>query len=92
MSVSTNTGVISTQTQSPETYLGTDRRANMLRSNAPLSANEWSLGGQWSVQAESITSTRASTLRYNFSARDVYLVLGGSGTISVRVDGKTDNL
>ena len=92
MSVSTNTGVISTQTQSPETYLGTDRRANMVRSDAPLSANEWSLGGQWSVQAESITSTRTSTLRYSFSARDVYLVLGGSGTISVRVDGKTENL
>ena len=92
MSVVTNTGTVTTQTQSPETYLGTDRRANMVRPDIPLAANEWSLGGAWSEQAESITSTRISTLRYNFSARDVYLVLGGSGTISVRVDGKIESL
>ena len=90
--MASNTGVISTQKQSPETYLGTDRRANMVKPDAPLAANEWSLGGGWNEQAESITSTRTSTLRYNFSARDVYLVLGGSGTISVRVDGKIESL
>ena len=92
MSVATNTGAITTQVQSPETYLGTDRRANMVRPDAPLATNEWSLDGQWSEQEESITSGRSATLRYNFSARDVYLVLGGSGTISVRVDGKIENL
>lgn len=90
--MASNTGVISTQKQSPETYLGTDRRANMVTSDAPLATNEWSLDGQWSEQSESITSSRSATLRYNFSARDVYLVLGGSGTISVRIDGKIENL
>ncbi len=77
--------------QSPETYLGTDRRANMVASDIPLASNQWTLSWRWYEQPQSIMSTKNSTLRYNFSARDVYLVLGGKWTIRVTVDGKVQN-
>ncbi|MBC7498050.1 cytochrome c biogenesis protein DipZ [Candidatus Gracilibacteria bacterium] len=80
-----------TKPQSPETYLGTDRRANIVVSDAPLASNQWSLGGKWDEQLQSITAVKQSTLSYNFSARDVYLVLGGTGTIKVTVDGIVQN-
>lgn len=74
--------------QSPETYLGTERRSHLVVGSERLGAHEWSLGGDWKDSKQSIRSGKKSTLKYHFSARDVYLVLGGSGTVSVKVDGK----
>ncbi len=85
------TGVANTPNQSPETYLGKDRRNNSVASTVPLASNQWSLSGKWKESDQFITSVQNSTLRYNFSAKDVYLVLGGTGTISVKVDGKIQN-
>lgn len=76
--------------QSPETYIGTDRRANFTSSGI-LTANQWSLSGNIAESPESITTTGNATLRLRFSARDVYLVLGGKGMIRTTIDGKPAN-
>ncbi len=54
----------------------------------PLS-NEWFLTGEWQEEVESITAKKDARLSLLYSARDVYLVLSGEGTIKVLVDGKT---
>lgn len=77
--------------RSPETYLGYEKGSG-LRTNGgaaldraksyqpgPLSDNECSLGGEWTVRSEFAESMRADTaLALRFHARDVNLVLGGA--------------
>ncbi len=53
-----------------------------------LFANAFSYDGAWRVGAEKITAGRGARLRLEFQAKDVYLVLGGNGTVQVLVDGK----
>jgi cytochrome c biogenesis protein CcdA/thiol-disulfide isomerase/thioredoxin len=92
--------VTPTEAMTPETYLGYARIANyrgarivpgvkthyLLASN--LYANEFSYGGTWTVGAEKIVAGPAARLRMNFQAKDVYLVMGGHGTVQVRVNGR----
>ena len=50
---------------------------------------EYGLSGTWTVGSEE--SARRAPMpvsRLDFEARDVYLVLGGSGTLSLMLDGK----
>lgn len=79
----------STEGQSPETYLGTARRDRMVAPSAKLGSHEWSLAGDWQENEEFITAKKDAKLSFLYSARDVYLVLSGSGTVQVSVDGKT---
>ncbi|HEY1855518.1 MAG TPA: cytochrome c biogenesis protein DipZ [Solirubrobacterales bacterium] len=86
----------------PETYLGpyrAERNANGEESEglqsftqpSPLALNEWSLGGRWQIDHESITARSGSTLRLSFQARRVYLVLGSPGgarSMQVFLDGQ----
>jgi cytochrome c biogenesis protein CcdA/thiol-disulfide isomerase/thioredoxin len=74
--------------QTPETYVGLDRRANFVQ-NKSLSLNEWTLSGVWKSEAELIKSQKDASLKFHFQAKDVYLVLGGTGTLSITVDGKS---
>lgn len=75
---------------SPETYVGYDRAENFA-SSAPLAQdqpadyatpaalrlNQWALGGNWTVSAESATSNSAGgKISFRFHARDLHLVLG----------------
>ncbi|MCA9327859.1 redoxin domain-containing protein, partial [Candidatus Saccharibacteria bacterium] len=76
--------------QSPETYLGyergerfanapqfaADKTVNYTLSNT-LSTNQWSLGGPWQIGDTQSVAKGTSTLRYKFSAREVYLVMDG---------------
>ncbi|HXK52915.1 MAG TPA: redoxin domain-containing protein, partial [bacterium] len=80
--------------QSPETYLNYERGANLSPVNAnefaadkevfysiqtKLSRNEWSLGGTWLMGADhSEARAEGAKLKYNFSAKEVYLVMGPS--------------
>jgi hypothetical protein len=43
--------------------------------------------GQWTEHAEEATADRDAQLELGFQADDVYLVLGGKGTVSVTVNG-----
>ena len=93
-----------TQDQTPETYFGTNREQNYVGSpdlndgtatftpaaTSSLPSDSWTLGGNWGVSGESITSNSAnSTLSFNVSAKDVYMVAtnaaGQTGNVSVKL-------
>jgi cytochrome c biogenesis protein CcdA/thiol-disulfide isomerase/thioredoxin len=83
----------------PESYLGYDRLTNYAGSPvrdgrsatytfAPsLPADTLSLAGTWTVNSEEITAGPAAKLELNYTASDVYLVLGGQGTLTVSTNG-----
>ncbi len=54
---------------------------------ATVPQNELAYGGNWLIGSESSTAGTGAKLLLNFQAKDVYLVLGGSGTIKVSVNG-----
>jgi cytochrome c biogenesis protein CcdA/thiol-disulfide isomerase/thioredoxin len=84
----------------PESYLGYERLARyvgsklhpgkMARYNLPraLGQNDLAYGGSWRVESQRIVAGPAARLRLHFRARNVYLVLGGSGRVQVLVEGK----
>jgi hypothetical protein len=45
------------------------------------------LAGTWTDHAQEATAGRGAQLELGFLARDVYLVLGGTGTLDVSVSG-----
>jgi cytochrome c biogenesis protein CcdA/thiol-disulfide isomerase/thioredoxin len=45
------------------------------------------LAGTWTIGHEEMTADQHAELRLEFAAHDVYLVLGGHGSLAVRVDG-----
>jgi cytochrome c biogenesis protein CcdA/thiol-disulfide isomerase/thioredoxin len=85
--------------QTPETYLGSDRAdsyagadgsgVNRFSFPATIPNGQWALAGTWTVGHQDLTSGRKAALRLNFSAADVYLDVGGTGTITATVNGKT---
>ncbi len=89
-----------TEPLTPETYLGYERLANFAGSSivpdreseyelpATLPEDDVAYGGRWTVEKERIVAGRGARLRLHYRAHDVYLVLGGSGTVEVLVDGK----
>jgi len=83
----------------PETYLGSARASSYagaggsgthtFRYPSSVPADEWALSGTWSVGSEALTARKNAAVKLNFVAADVYLDVGGTGTITVTVDGKT---
>jgi cytochrome c biogenesis protein CcdA/thiol-disulfide isomerase/thioredoxin len=86
--------------QTPETYLGAERAQGV--ANGPLHSgahtftlpasvptDEFALGGTWSVSDESLTSGPKATMDLHFSADDVYLDVGGTGTVTATFGGTT---
>ena len=88
-----------TDQTTPESYLGYQRLENlddqtveddvMANYQAPASVpqDEQAYGGNWLIGSESSTAGTGADLLLNFQAKDVYLVLGGTGTIKVSVNG-----
>jgi cytochrome c biogenesis protein CcdA/thiol-disulfide isomerase/thioredoxin len=84
----------------PESYLGYQHLQNLAgetvqqdqmstyQASPSIPQDEYAYSGQWSVGAESSTAGPGATLDLAFQAKDVYLVLGGAGTIRVSVNGK----
>jgi hypothetical protein len=54
---------------------------------SPLPLDSYAWGGSWNIGSEAGTAGPHATLELNYQASDVYLVLGGRGTIRVAVDG-----
>ena len=89
-----------TEETTPESYLGYDHPSDLFDSSvdedqmAPyqlptsLPADEYAYGGQWSVASEASTAGPSATIDLSFSAKDVYLVMGGQGTVKVSVGGR----
>ena len=81
--------------KSPETYVGAARGERRRERPADgLALNEWALGGQWSLDAESAAlETAGGTIAYRFEARDLNLVLappaaGSPVRFAVTLDGR----
>jgi cytochrome c biogenesis protein CcdA/thiol-disulfide isomerase/thioredoxin len=91
--------------QTPETYLGYERAERFANTDQfvadkpvsytlanTLKENEWSLGGQWQINDESSQSlSNESRLSFNFSGKEVYLVMSGppGALVGVSVDGQS---
>ena len=84
----------------PETYLGYVRLARYagspIREDRParyqlpaaLGQSELAYGGVWRIGGERAVAVADASLRLHFVARDVYVVLGGTGRVQVLVDGR----
>ena len=88
------------QQMSPETYLGAERAQYFIHgalnegtqnfsypSSLPLGA--FALDGTWKVAGESITAKANAGIELAYLADDIYLDVGGTGTVTATVDGKT---
>ncbi|HEY2523393.1 MAG TPA: cytochrome c biogenesis protein DipZ [Streptosporangiaceae bacterium] len=85
--------------QTPESYLGSQRADNYggesgggtkpFHFPAHLGDSQWALSGTWTVGGENLTSGQNAAIKLNFNAADVYLDVGGTGTITATVNGKT---
>jgi len=88
-------------TQTPETYLGSGR-ANSYVGSTPLVPgtatfsypqsipdDQFGLTGTWTVTDESLTAGTGAGITLNYDAEDIYLDVGGTGTVTATVDGKT---
>lgn len=94
----------SVEAQTPETYLGYGRmegyfdvsqikhnQENSYSLPKSLTENQFAYGGKWIVEEESAKPQKGATLEYNFTAKDVYLVMTPSKNpvmVSVYLDGK----
>jgi cytochrome c biogenesis protein CcdA/thiol-disulfide isomerase/thioredoxin len=84
----------------PETYLGYARLDRYVGSKlvpdvpatytfaSSVPENEVSYAGNWRVHSDEIVAGRGARLRLSFSARNVYIVLGGRGTVHALINGK----
>jgi len=86
---------------SPETYVGYQRLQYLVPSNqgvpgaatayhfpATLPLGGMGLSGTWTDNAQEATAGSNAQLELGFLAQDVYLVLGGHGTLDVSVNGR----
>jgi thiol-disulfide isomerase/thioredoxin len=86
---------------SPETYLGYDRLQYLVPGNqvvrgapavyrfpASLPLGGLGLSGVWTEHAQEATAGAKAELELGFHAQEVYLVLGGHGTLDVTVNGR----
>jgi cytochrome c biogenesis protein CcdA/thiol-disulfide isomerase/thioredoxin len=89
-----------TELMTPESYLGYARLSNYVGTSptpnrfasytfaTAIPDSTLSYGGGWDVGAEKIVAGPNARLRLRFQAKDVYIVLGGRGTVQALVDGK----
>jgi cytochrome c biogenesis protein CcdA/thiol-disulfide isomerase/thioredoxin len=83
--------------QTPETYLGAEREqgydgstayaTGQFAQPATLPANTFGLSGAWTIGQQSITAGKGAGITLAFHASDVYLDVGGTGTLTVSADG-----
>jgi hypothetical protein len=86
----------------PESYLGYERLARYFGSPpkldrlatyefpSSLPPDGLAYDGRWRVEGERIVSGTDARLRLRFHAKDVFLVLGGKGSVRVVVDGREE--
>ncbi|REM92590.1 cytochrome c biogenesis protein DipZ, partial [Mycobacterium tuberculosis] len=58
-----------------------------------LAANSFALRGRWALDYQGATSDgNDAAIKLNYHAKDVYIVVGGTGTLTVVRDGKPATL
>jgi cytochrome c biogenesis protein CcdA/thiol-disulfide isomerase/thioredoxin len=84
----------------PESYVGYSRLSNevgtavvpdkevLYRAPAAIASNSLAFGGRWTVHSEGAVAGPNATLGLQFTANDVYLVMGGQGTVGVSYNGR----
>jgi len=84
----------------PETYVGYEREQYLqgaqvvanasagYRFPPTLQPGAFALSGTWTVGAEEATAGADARLELGFQAHDVYVVIGGSGTVAVTASGQ----
>jgi cytochrome c biogenesis protein CcdA/thiol-disulfide isomerase/thioredoxin len=89
-----------TELATPETYLGSARiqnytgselkpgRTAAYRPAVSLPQDELTYGGLWNIGSQQVVAGPGAFLRLHFHAQDVYVVLGGRGTVHALVDGE----
>jgi Thioredoxin like C-terminal domain len=89
----------------PETYFGVGKVVNYRGAGTydegshdfayppSLPDDSFALRGRWSLDYQGATAeTPSSTIALNCRAKNVYLVVGGTGTVAVTHDGVTDTV
>ena len=89
------------QAETPETYLGTERAQGYSGSggytdgtaryafSSALPTNSFQLAGTWTLGGEDITAGSGAAIRSRYHASEVYLDVGGTGTLRVTDGGTT---
>jgi len=84
----------------PESYLGYERIDRFTGSKihpdkeatytfpAGLGRDDFAYAGRWTIHSQRIVAGKDARLQLRYYARKVFLVLGGTGTVRVLVDGK----
>jgi cytochrome c biogenesis protein CcdA/thiol-disulfide isomerase/thioredoxin len=75
----------------PSRYVGTPVTGDKLKTYAAAATvprNSLTYSGAWRVEGERAVAGSGAALTLHFHARDVYLVLGGNGTVSTAVAGR----
>ncbi|WP_405765594.1 cytochrome c biogenesis protein DipZ [Actinacidiphila glaucinigra] len=91
------------QRQTPEIPLGAGRSAAVVNGPVTTGTGEFArpeallpgqaaLTGTWQAGGEAVTSGRNAGITLDFFARDVYLDVGGTGTVTATLDGRTTTL
>ena len=52
-----------------------------------MDGGSYALGGNWTIAAQSITAGAGAVIKLGFHAADVYLDVGGTGTLTVSSGG-----
>lgn len=91
-----------TETQTPETYLGyeyaplhvtgaqpTQDQDDVYKFPSTLSPNAFALSGTWNDGEQALTAGADAKLELSYQADVVYLVMSGTGTVTVAVNGAT---
>jgi cytochrome c biogenesis protein CcdA/thiol-disulfide isomerase/thioredoxin len=86
----------------PETYLGAERAqnfggageyhtgANTFEYPDQLPDDSFALRGQWLIDGQAITAQgNGAAIELNYRGRNAYLVVGGTGTLTITHNGKT---
>jgi len=89
-----------TEATNPETYLGTERSSYLQAETmtdgvtqtfsppSALSTDMYDLAGSWTPSSQDIIAGKYASLNLQFSGdHDIYLVLGGKGSVKVAVNG-----
>jgi Thioredoxin like C-terminal domain len=89
-----------TQQLSPESYLGyqeiqydvgtpvVPNAAAAYKAPNPVPPGSFAFNGTWTDSLEQSTAGQNASIELSFTADDVYLVMGGQGTIDVSFDGR----
>ncbi len=90
--------------QTPESYLGTERADNHEGSGdytdgthefsfpSSLGSDSYALDGTWTLDAEKITAEDDASIELSYHATNVYLDVGGTGTLTVTANGVTSEI